>query len=239
MREAVREETGEEETCSYLPDERSTMRYKAIDRCSAETYERLLKRGWRRFGNLFFRPACSACSECRGLRVEVEAFRPNRSMRRIWRKNRDLRVVAQAPSVSRQHLELYRRYHTDMSLRRGWPEKEAELFDYYLSFVHGHQDYGYEILYLLDERLVCVALFDVLPRAASAVYAFYEPELRSRSLGVYSILRQIELARANGLPHLYLGYRVSGNPSMSYKANYRPHQILRGRPELDERPEWI
>ncbi len=79
----------------------------------------------------------------------------------------------------------------------------------------------------------------MLPRAASAVYAFYEPELRSRSLGVYSILRQIELARANGLPHLYLGYRVSGNPSMSYKANYRPHQILRGRPELDERPEWI
>ncbi len=238
IREIVREQIGEEESCSYLSDQRSTMRYRVIDNCTAETYQRLLERGWRRFGNLFFRPACLACDECRSLRVEVETFRPNRSMRRVWLKNRDLRVVAQAPSLSRQHLELYRRYHADMNRRKGWREKEGEAFDYYLSFVHAPQDYGYEILYLLGERLVCVALVDVLPRALSAVYAYYDPELRSRSLGVYSILRQVELARDNELPHLYLGYRVRGNPSMIYKANYRPHQILRGRPELDEEAEW-
>ncbi len=238
MREVVRVLAGEEEECSYLPAERSKMLYRAIDHCTAETYQLMLERGWRRFGNLFFRPACLACCECRSLRVEVEDFRPNRSMRRVWQKNQDLRVVAQAPTVSREHLELYRRYHADMSRRKGWPEKEGEPFDYYLSFVHAHQDYGYELLYLKDERLVCVALVDVLPRAASAVYAYYEPDLRSRSLGVYSVLRQVELTRANSLPHLYLGYRVRGNPSMIYKARYKPHQILEGRPELDERPEW-
>ena len=239
MREAIREKVGEEESCPYLPGERSTMRYRVVENCSAETYLRMLERGWRRFGNLFFRPACAACRECRSLRVEAEAFRRTRSMQRVWRKNRDLRLVVRPPTMSPEHLALYDRYHADMSRRKGWPEKMSEPFDYYLTFVRGHQDFGYEFLYWLEDRLVMVALVDVLPRAVSAVYAFYDPELRGRSLGVYSILRQIGFARSRGLPHVYLGYWVAGNASMRYKANYRPHRILAGRPELDERPDWV
>lgn len=239
MRELVREKLGEEEACPYLPGERSSMRYRIVDNCSAPTYQRMLERGWRRFGTLYFRPACLACHECRSLRVDVERFRPNRSMRRVWRRNRDLRTIARTPpTLTRDHLELYDRYHADMSRRKSWPEKVSEPFDYYLTFVNGHQEFGHELLYFLDGRLVCVALVDVLPDAASAVYAYYDPDLRSRSLGVFSVLRQIAFARERGLAHLYLGYWVSGCESMRYKANYGPHQILEGRPEASERPEW-
>jgi arginine-tRNA-protein transferase len=125
-----------------------------------------------------------------------------------------------------------------MSRRKSWPEKLAEPFDYYLTFVHGRQEFGREILYLLGDRLVMVALVDVLPRSLSAVYTFYDPALRKRSLGVYSVLRQIDLARTRALPHVYLGYWVEGNASMRYKARYQPHEILVGRPELNERPRW-
>ena len=31
---------------------------------------------------------------------------------------------------------------------------------------------------------------------------------------------------ARGLPHLYLGYYVAGCPSLHYKANFTPNQIL-------------
>lgn len=238
MREIIREKLGDEETCPYLPGERSRMRYRVVENCAPETYQRLLERGWRRFGSLFFRPGCLACRECRSLRLDVGTFRPNRSMRRIWRKNRDLEVVVRPPTVSREHLALYERYHADMSRRKSWPDKLAEPFDYYLTFVHGRQEFGREVLYRLGGRLVMVALADLLPRAVSAVYAFYEPELRMRSPGVYSVLRQIELARSTGRPYVYLGYWVEGNASMRYKAGYKPHQILVGRPELNERPEW-
>lgn len=238
MREVIREKLGDEEACPYLPGERSRMRYRVVENCAAETYQRMLERGWRRFGSLFFRPGCLACHACRSLRVEVEAFRPNRSMRRAWQQNRDLEVVVQPPTMSREHLALYDRYHTDMSRRRSWPEKLAEPFDYYLTFVHGRQEFGQEILYRLGDRLVMVALVDLLPRALSAVYTFYDPALRKRSLGVYSVLRQIELAQARGLPHVYLGYWVEGNASMRYKGRYQPHEILAGRPEFNERPSW-
>ena len=39
---------------------------------------------------------------------------------------------------------------------------------------------------------------------------------RRRGLGVFSVLQHLELARARGIPHLYLGYWIADNPSMSY-----------------------
>ncbi len=238
MREIVHEATGEEESCVYLPDQLSRLRYRVIDYCTPETYNSLLERGWRRFGRVFFRPMCAACVECRSLRIDVERFRPNRSMRRALQRNRDLRVGLRRAAVSDQHLELYESYHRDMAERKGWSEKSISLLSYYRTFVEGRQDFGHEMLFFESERPVAVALVDLLPRALSAVYCYYEPELRSRSLGVYSVLRQIELARSRGVPYLYLGYWIEDNASMRYKASYRPHEILEGRPGLDEEALW-
>ncbi len=238
MRQIIREATGEAGQCLYLPDRSSRLRYRVIDHCTAETYGRLLERGWRRFGRVFFRPSCAACDECRSLRIDVERFSPNRSMRRTLKRNRDLRVALRRASVSDQHLELYERYHRDMADRKDWSEKSITLLGYYRTFVEGWQDFGHELLYFDGDRPVAIALVDLLPRAISAVYCYYEPELRARSLGVYSVLRQIELARERGMPYLYLGFLVDGNRSMRYKANYRPHEILEGRPGLDQDAVW-
>jgi len=91
---------------------------------------------------------------------------------------------------------------------------------------------------LKDGRLLGVALIDILPESISAVYCYYDPDLRQRGLGVFSVLQQLLLAKARGIGNLYLGYWVEGNQSMHYKARYRPHEILAGRPELDEAPRW-
>lgn len=214
------------------------MHYRFIEDCDVETYQAMLARGWRRFGQVFFRPICAACHECRSLRVDVEAFAPNRSMRRTLQQNRDLEIILQPPSLTGAHLGLYERYHADMAVRRGWREKDESPLDYYMTFIEGHQDFGRELLFLLGDRLVCVALVDVLPRAISAVYCFYDPQLRSRSLGVQSVLTEIELARERSLPYVYLGYWVADNVSMRYKARYRPHELLEGRPGFEEEPKW-
>ena len=234
----VRDSVGEEEDCSYLPGRPAQMRYRVIERCTEEAYERLLERGWRRFGRVFFRPACAGCGECRSLRVDVERFRPNRSMRRTWKRNRDLRVWLRPAAISEGHVELYDRYHGDMAERKGWAERSITLLDYYRTFVEGREDFGHEIVIFDGDRPAAVALVDLLPRAISAVYCYYEPDLRARALGVFSILQQIELARARGVSYVYLGYRVRGNASMFYKANYRPHEILEGRPGLEEEAVW-
>jgi arginine-tRNA-protein transferase len=59
----------------------------------------------------------------------------------------------------------------------------------------------------------------------SAVYTCFDPEQTARSLGTYAILQQIALARATGLPWLYLGFWIDGHPKMDYKRRFKPLQI--------------
>ncbi len=52
------------------------------------------------------------------------------------------------------------------------------------------------------------------------------------------MLSLVEEAREAGLPHVYLGYRVAGCASLRYKATFRPHELLSGRPAMTEQPVW-
>lgn len=229
----------EEHPCPYLPALSATTRYLYADTCDAETYQELLERGWRRFGRVFFRPDCATCEECRSLRVTAAAFAPDRSMRRTLRQNQDVEVALARPAATAQHLALFERYHRAQQDHRGWPARATDSFDYFHSFVDGAGTFGHELRFHLGEALIAVALVDLLPRAVSAVYCYYDPELRRRALGVLAVLCQLQLARQRGLPYLYLGYWVEPNASMRYKANYRPHQLLRGRPARGTEATWL
>jgi arginyl-tRNA--protein-N-Asp/Glu arginylyltransferase len=52
------------------------------------------------------------------------------------------------------------------------------------------------------------------------------------------VLNLARLAREEGKAHVYLGFRINDCASMSYKAGFRPHELLAGRPGPDEAPYW-
>ena len=67
---------------------------------------------------------------------------------------------------------------------------------------------------------------DRQPRGLSAIYTFFEPTAETRSLGVLSILKQIEWCRELSLPYLYLGYWIKDCDKMNYKIQYRPTELF-------------
>jgi leucyl-tRNA---protein transferase len=83
-----------------------------------------------------------------------------------------------------------------------------------------------EWCYYIGERLVGVGYVDVLPEGLSAIYFYYDPAERQRSLGTYNVLAILEAARQRQLPHVYLGYYVAGYRSLEYKARFRPNEVL-------------
>jgi leucyl-tRNA---protein transferase len=225
-------------SCSYLPAESASLDYRIVSNVTVGVYEELLRRGWRRFGHDFFRPACPRCSKCRSLRIDVKEFTPSQSQRRTLHKNSQIEVVVQAPSVTLDHLRLYNAYHWDMHLRRGWLRQTVTAVSYRETFVAGDKGFAREFLYFEHGRLVGVGLADLVSEALSSVYFFHDPAWRSNAPGVFSVLQQARFAREHGLRYQYLGYWIEDCQSMAYKVNYRPHEVLQSYPADHEEPIW-
>jgi arginine-tRNA-protein transferase len=214
-------------SCGYLPAETWQLEYEFVAALTPAEYMERMRAGWRRFGTALFHNHCPTCSACRSLRVLVERFRPDRSQRRCRKLNDPVvRLRIGEPSVSRAKLSLYDRYHAFQSEAKGWPQHPAKsTASYFDSFVDNPFP-TQEWCYYLGTRLIGVGYVDDLPGGLSAIYFFYDPEERHRSLGTYNVLRIIEHAAQRHIPHVYLGYYVVGCQSMEYKARFVPNQVL-------------
>lgn len=211
-----------EHECAYFKDRKAVTLFADPNfPKSRGLYTALVQSGFRRSGPIIYRPWCHACRACVACRIPVNAFTPRRSQRRAWLANRDLRVIETAQKVESEHFDLYRRYQQSRHPGGGMDDHTLEQYSDFLLSPWCETTF-YE--YRLDALLVGVAVTDRLDDGLSAVYTFFEPELAWRSLGVYSILLQIEEARRLGLSYLYLGYWIGDSPKMSYKDEYRPQE---------------
>ncbi|TCS73897.1 arginine-tRNA-protein transferase [Sulfuritortus calidifontis] len=210
--------------CSYLPQRQARSQvatpYSLID---TTVYSELVRAGFRRSGLFVYRPRCDTCRACVPVRVPVDAFVPNRSQRRCNARNQDLVLELKPLSFEEEHYRLYRRYQQSRHPGGGMDEDDREQ---YRSFLLKSQVDSALAEFRLDGEVVMVGLIDRLLDGLSAVYTFYEPALVRRSLGVYGVLAEIELARKLGLPYLYLGYWIQESPKMAYKTQYRPIEGL-------------
>jgi leucyl-tRNA---protein transferase len=217
---------GEIESCVYLPSQRSQSEYRIVSELSDIEYEVLMDSGWRKFGAALHRPVCESCRACRSLRVNIETFTPNRSQRRTLQKNADLTVAIGPPYLDEERLDLYNRYHAAQEVRKAWPEITKTAQDYYYSFLHNPIP-ALEIT-VRDPRqaLKAIVLLDVTPKALSGVYHYHDPEDRGRGLGTFGMLQALLLARHLEKPWAYFGFWVEGCPSLSYKTNFQPCELL-------------
>lgn len=213
----------ETEPCPYLPGRAMCLPLRMpLSRLTPEQFDQQLAEGDRRTGPLLYRPQCAACSACEAIRVPVGRFAFTRSQRRVWRRNEgSVEVRRVRPTVSPRHLELYNRHSRErgLSLRKD-PATEK---DYRFFLVESCVD-TWEIQYWLGGRLIGVSILDVGRDAVSSVYHYFDPDEGDRSLGVYSVLKEIALTAEWGASWYYLGLYVAECSHLNYKGTYWPNQ---------------
>jgi leucyl-tRNA---protein transferase len=215
-------EAGPAHACSYLPGRLARYVAFAVPDPFPGLYHAVMDLNYRRSGRSYYRPTCDGCQECRAIRVPVAELATSRAQRRCWARNADLEVTCGAPEPSEEKHALYREYlhaRHDGEMD-GSPEE-------FRGFLYSSGIETAEVCYRHRGRLLSVAIVDVEPGAMSAVYCYFDPRARERSLGVYNVLWLIESCRRRALPYLYLGYWVRDSPKMSYKARFRPNEVLR------------
>ena len=209
--------------CEYLPDRLWQLRYELVPSLRPTGYTERLQQGWRRVGYAMFRPECPSCRMCQSLRVPVATFRPNSSQRRAWNRNQaEVTVRVGTPSLSRDRLDLWARFHRHGHETKGWPADAGDDPGMLLENPFPIEEWTYYV----DDRLVAVAYVDALPEALSAIYCYHDPDERARSLGTFNILSLLASAHERGLSHVYLGYYVAGCRSLEYKRAFRPNEVL-------------
>ena len=206
--------------CPYLPGRLWKTRLFFADSFPGEVYENLLAYGFRRSGTHFYQNHCPGCDACRQLRIPVAAFQPTASQERTRKKNHDLEILIESSAFQREVYELYLRY---VDYKHGKEEADVGAFRRFLC----DTPIDTRIMkYYSGSKLAGVGWLDFLPTSLSSVYFAFDPAFAKRSLGTFSVLKEIDYCRETGRVWHYLGFHVEGSAKMDYKARFRPHERL-------------
>jgi arginine-tRNA-protein transferase len=179
----------------------------------------LLADGWRHFGTHFFRYNLGFYErEIRlviPLRVDLTSFAFSKSQRRIVGKNQDLRTVVRPIEITAEKESLFERHK--IRFKRGAPDSIYNFLSAHAARVPCEAK---EICVYDNKKLLAASFFDVGEKSISSVYAMFEPTEAPRSLGIYTMLLEIETARENGKEFYYQGYAYEGNSFYDYKKRF-------------------
>lgn len=239
--------------CPYFPGQDAVYlqsNFNSLEKSISQTkaYDLLLKSGFRRSFNEVYIMNCPGCNQCTPIRIPVERFIPSKSQRRVGRLNSDLEVIINQNKdsfVTDEKIQLFREYDF-------YHNKERMTFDDAKRMLKYSND-GYEgvwnMEYRLNGRLIGVAILDLSESSEgrlnglSSNYFYYDTsaEILKRSLGVYSVLKEIEVCQKLNIPYYYLGLYLPDCKKMNYKINYKPYELYYYQKwfEMPESPESV
>jgi arginine-tRNA-protein transferase len=192
----------------------------------------LLAQGWRHFGEHFYRYSIGFYGNdirtIYALRINLSRFKFSKSQRRIFRRNEDLKTIIRPIEITDEKLDLFERHKVRFS--QGIPES---IYDFLSPTPATVPCDGREVSVYDGERLVAAAFFDVGRLSVSSIYAMFDPVESHRSLGVLTMLLEIQFAIETGRPYYYHGYAYEGNSFYDYKKRFRCLEVF------DWQGEWV
>jgi leucyl-tRNA---protein transferase len=213
--------------CPYLPGrtERKVVT-EIVGPDAAGLHDRLSRAGFRRSHNIAYAPVCPSCQACVPIRIPIDRFEPDRSLRRVRRANKGIEGHRMPARATAEQFHLFQRYQ---QARHSDGDMAGMSFYDYRAMVEDTPIDTFIVEFRDDaDRLVSACLSDELVDGYSAVYSFFAPEMEKYSLGTYAILWLIDRARSHGFSHVYLGYWVAESRKMAYKARFKGSEILLG-----------
>ena len=180
----------------------------------------LLAAGWRYFGPEFFRASVVEedllLKRQIALRLDLDCFDPSRSQKRVRKKNRDLAVSIEPADPGSEEEELFLLHRR--RFRRNVPES---LSNFLGSVPDGVPAPCLQVSVRREGTLVAASFLSLGKTACSTIYGIFDPAESRRSLGILTMLLEIEHARDLGKKLYYSGYATVEPGCYDYKKGFR------------------
>ena len=189
-------------------------------------YDDLLSRGWFRGNGIVYR------SEVVCIDSKVYGIR-------------NIRFPVSAFSMRKSHKKLFAQNQKKFSIRIGTPQCDSNreklyqgLKSRFKAFVHENLDGvllsprqcadfdAMEIAVFDGDELIAVSYIDVGDRSMASILCVYSREYSKNSLGIYTMLVEMDLAKRLGLDYYYPGYVLDEPSAFDYKLELGPCQWL-------------
>ncbi|MEO6654601.1 MAG: arginine-tRNA-protein transferase [Pyrinomonadaceae bacterium] len=183
------------------------------------TLDTLLADAWRHFGTHFFRYNFGVYeNEIRRvipLRIHLADLKLSKSQRRVLRRNADLETKISPFEITSEIYDLFDRHK--QRFKSGVPNS---IYDFVARDADTSPSIVFTVSVRLNSKLVAASFFDIGKRSISSIYGIFDPEERTRSLGIFTMLKEIEFAIEQGKEFYYHGYAYEGESYYDYKKRF-------------------
>jgi leucyl-tRNA---protein transferase len=201
------------------------------DRLSLQKWDEMLARGWRHNGLMVFR--LSIDLDDNGipcpvipLRYDLKDFEFSKSQRIILKRNQDLTHVFRPTKIDDEKHELF--FNHAKKYRSNQPDS---LFEF-ISTDPKRPFKTWELCVYKADKLVACSFMDITPHAISSTYAMYDLSESKRSLGIFTMLLELEYAMSKRKKYYYPGYAFEQPSFYDYKKKFKNVEFYNWKNEI-------
>jgi leucyl-tRNA---protein transferase len=196
------------------------------DKVTLKQWGNMLAEGWRHNGMMFFRTSHDVDDNNKlcyilPLRYRLKGFTLSKSLKKIFNQNQDLQHVIRPTIIDDEKHELFFNHIEKFAFR-----KPVALWDFVSPEPQKTPFKTWELCVYDNDRLVACSFLDITPDAISSTYAMYDLSETKRSLGIYTMILEINYALSKSKKFYYPGY-VYDTPSFyDYKKRFNNKEFF-------------
>ncbi|MEL7120093.1 MAG: arginine-tRNA-protein transferase [Bacteroidota bacterium] len=176
-----------------------------------------LEKGWYRMGQSIFTTHFLCFGEsifsAIWIRLDIRSYSFRKSLKKIIKKNKkDFTTIVRKAIIDYKREELYQKYKRNFKGLLA-PSLQDSLLDGEDSNLYN----TYEVAVYDGNQLIAVSYFDLGYKSSASIMGIYDPDYQQYSLGIYTMLAEIEYSQSIKLNYYYPGYVVPGYERFDYK----------------------
>lgn len=147
------------------------------------------------------------------VRLPLKNYNFKKNLKKLWNKNKAFKTVCRPFLLSEEKESLYSYFENKYK-----NEVPVTLKKYLLDSKENSIYNTYEVaVYNINNELIAASFFDLGKKCLASILGIFNPDYKKYSLGIYTMLAEIQFGIDNGFEFYFPGYVTPGYPKFDYK----------------------